>query len=246
MRIKAVILCEGESDQILIGAYLGSVIGLKYQRIIPKDDPFSGKRINWFLNESEEYIAIWSVDGNDFIPAITTIVRLEKYECYIKKVAILTDHDDDSAEIERPRKIYDEIDRLIDIDGYDSSELLLFKNKWFKINYEDSFGQKTEISILYMLIPQNSEGALETYMLNALSEDEHKKEVIIQVIDFIREVKSEKYLRKRREKIKSELGVSIQIFNPERMFDTMMELINSVDWIKFDTTNEQFRELSKL
>lgn len=246
MKIKAIILCEGESDQILIGSYLGTVNSLVYQRKLPRNNPFNGQRVNWYKNEEDEYIGIWTVSGNNFLKAIDIIMRFEKFECGIGKVAILTDHDDISAEKERPKEIYDAIDEVLDIENYDSEAFLTYHNKWFKIAYNDSFGRKVEIGFLYMLIPEFCEGALETFMLSSLSENEDKKEVIDQVKEFISGVKSGKYLRKRREKIKSELGVSIQIFNPERMFDTMMELINSVDWKQFDSTNEQFRELRKL
>ena len=57
---------------------------------------------------------------------------------------------------------------------------------------------------------------------------------------FIKGFQSEEFLKKRRERVKAELSVSISVFLPDRMFDTMTELIKSIDWADFRTTDTQF------
>ena len=81
-------------------------------------------------------------------------------------------------------------------------------------------------------------------MLASLSEQAAEKErVITQAKEFVENFKSDVYLRQRREKNKAELGVSLSIFSPDRIFTTMNELIRSVNWVEYQTAQKQFRLL---
>ena len=165
-------------------------------------------------------------------------MRHEISDHLVEAVVIITDHDDEGAERERPQAIVDAIYSIVG-NSNKSTDMNTVLNKWQSIEFTGSFSLKISIKYCYLLVPLDSQGALETFMLNALSEkDEARKEVIDQVEFFISNFKSEQYLRKRREQIKAELGISISVFNPERMFDTMMELINQVDWTNFDETEK--------
>ena len=121
-----------------------------------------------------------------------------------------------------------------------------FTNKWVSVVYDNAFGS-TEIRLCYVLVPLTEIGALETFMMNALSEQStEQRSVILQAKEFVTNFSSEKYLRERREKIKAELGVSLSVFSPDRIFTTMKELLDSVQWSEFDTTNAQFNILKEL
>ena len=99
----------------------------------------------------------------------------------------------------------------------------------------------------YLLVPKDSQGALETFILKAFSEkNENRKQVADQVKAFIQHFSSDVYLKSRREKIKAELGVSLSIFNPDKVFTTMDELLKSVDWHSFDIVNDHFKILCEI
>lgn len=84
-------------------------------------------------------------------------------------------------------------------------------------------------------------------MMNALSEQSKDKEHVIEESKtFIDGFQSDVYLKHRREKIKAELGVSLSIFSPDRIFTTMKELIDSVAWEDFSETHKQFELLKRL
>ena len=90
-------------------------------------------------------------------------------------------------------------------------------------------------------------------MLKSLSEkDSLKKKIIESSKNFIanlsndEDLKQSKILQERREKIKAELGVFISIFSPDRVFTTMNELIESVQWEDFDTSYKQFQKLRSI
>ena len=85
-------------------------------------------------------------------------------------------------------------------------------------------------------------------MLKALCESsDSRHEVADKVHDFVARFNTESkynvFLKRRRDKIKAELGMFVSVINPDKMFNTLGELIKSVDWSKFDLTNSQFSML---
>ena len=245
MKIKGIILCEDPSDQVLVGSLMETV---KQWSFIRTDNhfPFQEKSVAWYKNNNNDYFAIWSVDGCNFERAIRKIFELEKLEHSTESLLIITDHDDNTASNDRPSAIYNSIHGITPLDNYRPDDFIKNNNKWQKVSYTAGFNTKVSMNLCYLLVPLASQGALETYMLDALSENsEAKREVIEQVKQFIRGLKSQDYLRTRRQKIKAELSVSVSVFFPERMFDTLIELITQVDWSKFETTNEQFKVLTE-
>lgn len=242
--IKGIILCEGSSDQVLVGAYLKKIKGWTYTRP-NKKLPFPDQNITWYVNSDNEYFAIWSVNGCNFKDAVSKIFELEKLEHTTESLVIITDHDDETATSNRPKEIYNTINSVILIDNYEPNVLIKNNNQWQELSYTAGFKRKVKMQFCYLLVPLDSQGALETFMLNALSESSAaRKEVIEQVKVFIHDLKSQDFLKKRREKIKAQLSVSVSVFAPERMFDTLNELISIVDWSSFDEANKQFKVLT--
>ena len=110
--IKGIILCEGSSDQVLVGAYLKKIKGWTYTR--PKKDfPFPDKNITWYVNSDNEYFAIWSVNGCNFKDAVvfsngnSTVNPFDKVFCY-----------DNSKQVaEYTRKCIDSISQRIECES---------------------------------------------------------------------------------------------------------------------------------
>lgn len=63
---------------------------------------------------------------------------------------------------------------------------------------------------------------------------------------FVEGFESDMYLKKRRERTKAELGAALTVFSPDKVFTTMQELIDSVDWSKFEATDRQFKLLTEI
>lgn len=66
---------------------------------------------------------------------------------------------------------------------------------------------------------------------------------MISLPDLTQNQKYNVFLKRRRDKIKAELGMFVSVINPDKMFNTLRELNESVDWSKFDLTNSQFSML---
>ena len=237
-----IILCEGETDQILLGCYLGQIGDWEFFK--GNNMPFSENPVNWFRNPENSILGIWQVGGNDFSDAVTKVLRMAYLEPSIEKLAIITDHDDVEAETLRAWTLQSIIEKELKAGAMHD---LQWVDHWISLSFEDSFANNSTIELCYILVPLHEQGALETFMLSALSETApEKEEIISQVKNFISNIKSGVYLKQRREKIKAQLGVSLSIFSPDRIFTTMNELLKSVNWADFETAHTQFKTLDRL
>lgn len=238
----SIILCEGETDQALVGCYMEKVAGWRYIKNA-KEEPFPNESTHWYHDSNGYMDGIWQVGGNEFSKALSSIFGREKLEHSIERIVIITDHDDQGAETNRLSEIKGVIETVL---GDQLIDIQLLTNQWGSILFRDPF-KEARIQLLYLLIPVEEYGALETYMMNALSEQsKDKKHVIEESKTFIDGFQSDVYLKHRREKIKAELGVSLSIFSPDRIFTTMKELIDSVAWEDFSETHKQFELLKRL
>ena len=237
--IKHIILCEGNTDAILLGYYLEKISDWQYLEVKYASFVKFSSSINWYKNNNQqkEFCAIWSVNGCDFTRAIEAIIEKEQLEPSTKSITIVTDHDDEIAENKR----------FFDIQNVFQKKKIPLSNiskTVCNVEINDKYQYLNTIVIRYLLVPENSVGALETFMLDALSEqDEMKCDVIKQVDNFVDNFESEQYLTRRREKIKAKLGVALSIFSPDKVFTTMNELLRSVNWEEFEATHNQFKIL---
>lgn len=237
-----VILCEGETDQILIGSYLEQIGNWNYSK--NRKLPFTKESINWFVNSENDFLGIWQVGGNDFSIPLKKVLELAHLESSIQKLAVITDHDDSDAETVRPSTLLSIIGEELKTEAVVDLQWI---GQWTSLAFQDKFMANSVIELCYILVPINMQGALETFMLESLSEQAPEKdEIISQASDFINNLKSKAYLTKRREKVKAQLGVSLSVFSPDRIFTTMNELLQSVNWAEFQTTHEQFKALDKI
>lgn len=240
-RVKGIILCEGETDQVLISSYLERVEGWGYFH--NKNSLFPGERVTWYKKQGDEILGVWQIGGHDFAEPLRRIVGREKLESNVERIVVVTDHDDEDAERERLVGVFRAI---CDEAGASFTDYDFEAGRWYRFRVDNAFGGDF-IDAAYLLVPKDEIGALETFMLDALSEqDESKREVVVQARRFVADFESDIYLRRRRERTKAELGVSLAVFSPDRVFTTMEELINSVNWEDFDLSHRQFSLLREI
>ena len=195
--------------------------------------------INWYVNPKGVSIGIWNNNGNKFEEVLNKICYREKvFEHIIENIVIVTDYDDESAKNERSQSLYHVLAKELGNPITDCSTLI--NNEWVKFKLTNSF-EVAVVSVCFLLVPIDKVGALETYMLDALTEKSDEQESIIeQSKKFVVNINSNTYLKHRREVTKATLGVALSIFNPERIFRIMNEILGGVDWGNFATSNRQF------
>ena len=241
------ILCEGVTDQILISYYLIHQSGWTYFKLNHNKKNINIAHINdsaieWY-SRGDNYLGIWPVGGNNFSKQLETIIaRCSLGNNSIKKLVVITDHDNEEAETKRPESLNAVVSGCLGKKIYPFSS-----GEWKKSSIIDDFTIKSDLETLYLLVPTSGNGALETFVLEAISENNtYAKEVIEQVRLFIKYFHSDKYLTHQREKIKAELSVSISIFSPDKAFHTMDEYLKSIHWEDYKEFNIQFQELEKI
>ena len=97
-----------------------------------------------------------------------------------------------------------------------------------------------------MIIPFDKEGALETFLLDALSEDKDDKIVVEAAKEFVVDLDSGKYLTRDRDKIKAELGVTFAVIFPDKVFTMMNDLLIEIPWEEYTTVQECFTLLEEI
>lgn len=235
-----VILCEGKTDSVIINHIMTSIgfifiknfqeLGLNF-----KFKELKRQNIDYFKKE-EDILAIWNTAGYSNIKSsVEQITRLIENGERIDRLSIITDRDkSEISEIENK------------IASYFVGNFILKNNEWKDYQIKDSFGRTIELKVLLQIVPTEKWGALETLLINALSEkgDEEKK-LVERVEEFIEKLKIEKstFLEKERNVIKSKLGCTVNIMDPERTFKDIIPVLNSIDWSKNNTVQEYFDKI---
>lgn len=249
MLLKGIILCEGNSDQILLGHLIQKRKNWIFEKGL-KNAPFKSPNIAWYKNSNKDIYGIWYVGGSNFKDALEKIFKREKLEHSLESLLIMTDNDDSNEADSRLNSIIQQISNTLSFTSEEQEDLnQRSKNaEWCDISIKNDFSESSVVHFCYLLIPNRCNGSLETFMLNSLSEkDDSRKYVSEKAHKFVENFNSESkyniFLTRRRERVKAELGIFISVLNPDKMFDTLRELIESVDWNKFDTTKTQFSVL---
>lgn len=216
--MNSIILCEGRTDAILLGYYLGKVYGWSYSKKGPKDyvkteaDP--NQEINWYKKDND-YLLIYGVGGKDnFKNVIDSYVSpiLQNYpqENSFKNIIIVADKD--SAEMSEIENLHTEWLR-----PYANQ---VVNAKWLENNFEDNFGNTHEIRTLSIIIPADKQGALETTLLDAISEEEYDKIIVEKCAEFVEDVKpvARKYIKTDRLALKAHLATVFAVLSPEKVF----------------------------
>ena len=98
------------------------------------------------------------------------------------------------------------------------------------------------MSVLLVVIPTEHQGALETAMLDAISEDEYDRNIVVKTGDFAKKMRAEasKYISTDRLELKAHLSLTWAVQLPEKVFTAIDEQIKSVRWEDSETLNDCF------
>ena len=121
-------------------------------------------------------------------------------------------------------------------------------NEWIDIKQENGFGQEINIRILPLVIPFDTTGALETFLLEAIAEqDEYDKEIINKGGVFVDSIDPEqRYLKKRRYATKAKFDVYFSVRTPIDQFIERRNILKDVRWENYILIQHDFSKLSEL
>ncbi len=236
------ILCEGETDAVLLSYYLGRVAGWEYSKKVPNNfnvKPYADNQsVNWYRKDDENLL-ICAVGGKDnFRNFFNKKIKRPLLDYGFEKIAVVTDRDDrDEREIEV--SISESLETI-------STELQ--NEKWRVGRYKDRFGSEKTLEVLLVIIPKERQGALETAMLDAISEDEYDRNIVVKTKNFAKlmRVEASKYVSTDRLELKARLGLTWAVQYPEKIFTPIDEQIKHVRWEESDSLRSCFSKLIEI
>lgn len=225
--MNKLILCEGKTDAILLSYYLEKTCGWTHRNapisLAIKADESKGESAYWYRKEDESLL-MCGVGGKDKFSSFfkEKIHPILFDTSAFSKIAIVTDRDN-----REEQSI---------LDFFRASLYPIITNianqSWVNNIYENSYKQHAIVDFLLIVIPEDKEGALETLLLEAISEKEYDKTIVKRSIAFVDEIQpvATEYISKKRLKLKAYLGVTWAIQYPEKIFSFIDEQIRSVEW----------------
>ena len=242
--MNGLILCEGGTDAILLSYYLNKAFGWEFCKKAPehlniRQDEFE-ESINWY-KRGDDRLLICGVGGKDKMKTFFNKKLLSPIinsKDTFTKIALILDRDDKS------------------IESMEAHASHLFRpiikemrnNKWIDNPYADAFEMPNHVEALLIVVPSEQQGALETLMLDSISEDPYDAAIVKRAGEFVEEMRDSaaRYVSSDRMKLKAHLGVTWAVQYPEKVFKLMDEQIRSVSWEKSEVLRDCFQRLGEI
>lgn len=245
--MKIVMLCEGKSDAILISYLLEKMSGWTH---LKKPDKKFGVVVEDKDNESaywysrnEDQLLICGVGGKSnfdsfFSNKIYSMIYEYPEENTFQKVIVIRDKDTDTLCVTESN-IQDYLKPI---------STRIQNDTWVKGYYKDSFNVDRTIDVLGLVIPFDSDGALENVLLDSLKEEENKKEVVERSENFVDQVKdsAKEFIVNPRMELKAKLGVTFAVLSPMKVFSFIDEIIRTVEWDRSENITRIFDKIINL
>lgn len=234
--MNRVILCEGKTDAILLSYYLGKTAGWKHTAP-PKDLAMKARQknenVDWY-KKGTEHLMICAVGGKDnFANFFNRDIRRAILSINaFSRVVIVTDRDDRSVE---------EITQGVS-EAFAPFFHSVQNHEWRCNPYTDQFDMEQSLESLLLVIPKEQQGALETVMLAAISEDPYDKNIVDRCESFVHDIRPEaaKYISTDRLQLKAHLSTVWAVQSPDKAFDFISEQIEAVAWEEYATLRDCF------
>lgn len=244
--MKSIILCEGSSDFILLQYYMRTVNQWEHDK--NNKIRFTNAIVrNCVLTKADNMLCIAGCGGcSRIIPALSSILDRNSISAEneaFDNIIIITDRD----ELDTEDNFIRQIERVMG--NYNVQAVNGMENDiWAECTYINGQGKKKEVKLLLLVIPFEQTGAMETFLLNAVSEnDEYDAGLIEKCNNFVDMVDEEKrYLTKRRYVTKAKFDVYFSIRTSAEQFVERQNILKSVPWEKYMQIQKSFDKLSDL
>ena len=234
--MKAIILCEGTTDLLLLQFIMQFKYDWKYDGFV--ENKISNRLVQRTLKKENKKVEIRSCGGISEIP-----VNMEKIKDLIQNAT-------------KQEEIYDKVMIMIDHDTIESNkefiELLNQKtagsflekqmNSWSEWMIENSILGNQKIPLYIKCVPEEDTGAIESIMLDALNTDEIEEIVINETKSFVNKVEESqnRYLQKKSKVCKAIFNAYFAIRVPEEKYDERARILKAYDWKNNNILQDSF------
>ena len=129
-----------------------------------------------------------------------------------------------------------------------SQDIMLSNNMWKNYIYQNGYGDEQQVKLLLLVIPFEDTGAMESFLLNAIANnDEYDAKIISKCNSFVDCVDEQKrYLNKRRYVTKAKFDVYFSIRTSAEQFNERRNILKSVPWENYTFIQSSFAKLGEL
>jgi hypothetical protein len=250
--MNSIILCEGIDDVLIIGYFIYKTSNLpkwefNEKAVVSENFKFLNRHGDKYekYTRGKDKLVIWCVGGKDcFGDAIKTIHKFntnfpnERFE----EIVIFADRDKNDID-SSIKKVED----FFKIYGW---EVTLENNKQNNFGYERE-NEKYNVNISPIIIPFDTEGALETVLMEAIAGTNDEDKFIVDsakqyIRDIIRSGKITRYLQHDRLKLKAEFSAVISVTNPDRSTGAYNDLLMTHNWEEKDDVKKHLKLIEKI
>lgn len=247
---QSILICEGNTDFSLLQIYMREVHNWnedkKYQNQVVKI-PNQKSRI---FKRDDDYLTIMATGGCTRIAegldlVLDRIIQAPPpFDSAFNKIAIVTDNDEiDTLETFIKNLKTKLSERKVSING-------VLKNKeWESCQVTTSVGIPFDFQLIVIVIPHDHQGAMETFLLDAISDNDPYDKVLIEKCrEFVSDSDpEERYLKHRSYKTKAEFSSYFCIRTPADAYQERNSLMKQgIKWIEYPLIREEFNKLGDL
>lgn len=244
--MKSVILCEGGTDLTLIQYFMEVANDWVYNNKV-KGYPIKNIKSQKAFTKNANLLSIAETGGcSKLCPCLEQFIKRIKLSAtsdeMVDRLVIISDRD----EIETVGEFLDEIGNILSRNNVQVEDFV--EDRWIDCNVQNGAGQNVQFKILLLLIPFEETGALETFLLDAISaSDEYDKNIIDKGKAFVNDADPEsRYLSKRRYKTKAEFDVYFSIRTAVEQFAERQRILRNVQWEEYKVIQTGFKLLEDL
>lgn len=244
--MNSIILCEGPTDFVLLQYFMRKAYG--WEDLKNQVHTLQGKVAkSRVLTRGEDKLTIAGCGGaSKVLPLMDYVLERNSLsandEAY-DKIVLITDRD----EIETEDNFLDRMSEIVMERGL-QGDTAPGNDTWSQHTYINGQGREKTVMILLLVIPFEATGAMETFLLNAISDhDDYDADMIKKGNLFVEEVDPEKrYLTKRRYVTKAKFDVYFSVRTAAEQFAERQNVIKNVEWEKYVLIQKSFRKLGEL
>ena len=233
--MNSIILCEGPDDLWFISYYLHKRDGWdidkntkrlwRQYKIVPLNDHQDVK----YLKKDNNGVAVWYVGGKDcFENPIKTAIKRYVSEIpseAVGSIVIVRDRDIDEENVIL-RKIEKWLPGIAHLENRKTTE--------YRIDCEN--GETAYTRITPIIIPFDGDGAIETLLLNSISESSQTGRIIVDAAkNYVNSVKNNDevcrlYLVHQRFILKAQYSATIAVTNPDHSTGQFQDMVMNCPW----------------
>lgn len=196
-----ILLCEGSTDYTLLQYYMRKAYGWSDDKGIQNSVFKVNKQKSRKLSKNDSFLTIAAVGGcSRLIEGLELAIERNKYAApnhtdFFDSIVIITDRD----ELLTEKNFIDKINKIFLESGIGYQRNIV-NNQWIECNMTNNVGLHLKFRFLLLIIPFEQNGAMETFLLNAIADDNlYDKEIIKKCNHFVDTIDPEKrYLSNRR------------------------------------------------